>query len=81
MRAYDMLSRGCDIAISSRLPTSQVSGCEEMVTNREAYEWMTCERRLEVVPGATHLFEEPGALGEVSRLAAEWFVRYLPAGD
>ena len=34
-------------------------------------------RELVVVPGATHLFEEPGALGEVARLAAEWFGRYL----
>ena len=33
--------------------------------------------QLQVIPGATHLFEEPGALDEVSRLATEWFVRYL----
>jgi len=37
-----------------------------------------CNRQLEIVPGATHLFEEPGTLEEVARLAAEWFVRYLP---
>ncbi|MDQ4051200.1 MAG: phosphoribosyltransferase [Actinomycetota bacterium] len=36
------------------------------------------EHRLEVVPGATHLFEEPGALAEVARLACDWFVRWLP---
>jgi putative phosphoribosyl transferase len=35
------------------------------------------KKRLEIVPGATHLFEEPGALEEVARLAADWFVRYL----
>jgi putative phosphoribosyl transferase len=35
--------------------------------------------RIEVVPGATHLFEEPGALEQVARLAAEWFERYLTA--
>ena len=34
-------------------------------------------KRLEIVPGATHLFEEPGTLEEVARLAAEWFTRYL----
>jgi dienelactone hydrolase len=39
-------------------------------------------KRLEIVPGATHLFEEPGTLEEVARLAADWFTRYLvPAGD
>ncbi|HZO88860.1 MAG TPA: alpha/beta fold hydrolase [Chthonomonadaceae bacterium] len=35
------------------------------------------DKRLEIVPGATHLFEEPGALEEVARLASDWFVRYL----
>jgi hypothetical protein len=39
---------------------------------------MTVEKELAIVPGATHLFEEPGALEEVSRLAAGWFSRYLP---
>ena len=36
-----------------------------------------CERRLVLVPGATHLFEEPGTLEEVARLAAAWFARHL----
>jgi len=36
-----------------------------------------CEKQLVIVPGATHLFEEPGTLEEVSRLAADWFSRYL----
>lgn len=45
--------------------------------NREAMERIRAEKRLEIVPGATHLFEEPGALEEVARLAAGWFVRYL----
>ena len=35
------------------------------------------EKHLEIVPGATHLFEEPGTLQEVARLAADWFKRYL----
>jgi hypothetical protein len=34
---------------------------------------MRCETRLEIVPGATHLFEEPGALDRVAELAAAWF--------
>jgi hypothetical protein len=36
-----------------------------------------CGRRLEIVPGATHLFEEPGTLEQVARLAREWFVEHL----
>lgn len=47
--------------------------------NQEALAQLGCEKRLEIVPGATHLFEEPGALEEVARLAREWFVRFLPA--
>jgi putative phosphoribosyl transferase len=34
-------------------------------------------KKLDIVPGATHLFEEPGTLGQVARLAGEWFVKYL----
>ncbi len=45
--------------------------------NQEAYDQMVCERRMVIVPGASHLFEEPGTLEEVARLAAEWFTRYL----
>src|SRR5918999_3678385 len=45
--------------------------------NREAYNWLRCEKELKIVPGASHLFEEPGTLEEVARLAADWFQRYL----
>ena len=45
--------------------------------NRLALERMACARRLVVVPGATRLFEELGALEEVARLAAQWFVHYV----
>jgi putative phosphoribosyl transferase len=45
--------------------------------NRTAQQRLRAENRLEVIPGATHLFEEPGALEEVARLASEWFVRHL----
>jgi dienelactone hydrolase len=45
--------------------------------NREAYDQMKCERRLEIVPGASHLFEEPGTLERVAELARNWFSRYL----
>lgn len=45
--------------------------------NQEAYAQMTAERQVEIVPGASHLFEEPGTLEEVARLARSWFRRYL----
>ena len=48
-----------------------------MDLNREAYSLLRCPRQLDIVPGATHLFSEPGALEEVARLAEEWFLRYL----
>ena len=57
-----------------------VGGDDEVVLelNREAFELLECSRQLDVVPGATHLFPEPGALEEVARLAQEWFLHYLP---
>ena len=56
-----------------------VGGADDTVLalNRLAYEQLKGPRALEVIPDATHLFEEPGALDEVARLAAEWFRRYL----
>jgi dienelactone hydrolase len=45
--------------------------------NEAAYEHLRCEKELAVVPRATHLFEEPGALEEVAHLAADWFRRHL----
>jgi putative phosphoribosyl transferase len=48
--------------------------------NRRALAQLTCPRRLEVVPDATHLFEEPGTLDMVVSLATAWFAQYLEAG-
>lgn len=45
--------------------------------NRNAFASLRCERRLDVVPGASHLFVEPGKLDEVARLASGWFAKYL----
>jgi alpha-beta hydrolase superfamily lysophospholipase len=45
--------------------------------NETAYAQMRCTKELKIVPGATHLFEEPGTLEEVARLAAEWFRQHL----
>jgi pimeloyl-ACP methyl ester carboxylesterase len=50
---------------------------EVLALNERAYALLDCERRLAVVPGATHLFEEPGTLEEAARLAAEWFAKHL----
>jgi pimeloyl-ACP methyl ester carboxylesterase len=50
---------------------------EVLRLNREALERLGCEKQLTVVAGATHLFEEPGTLDEVARLAADWFVRHV----
>jgi dienelactone hydrolase len=45
--------------------------------NEEASAWLRCEKEIKIVPGASHLFEEPGALEEVARAAAGWFRRHL----
>ncbi|MBX5452946.1 MAG: dienelactone hydrolase family protein [Acidobacteriia bacterium] len=58
-----------------------VGGADPLVLelNREAQRMMRCETRLEVIPGATHLFEEPGALEAVIELARAWFHKHLTA--
>lgn len=63
-----------------RAPTLLVVGGEDhevLRLNRLALRSMRCEARLEVVPGATHLFEEPGTLEAAATLAADWFVQHL----
>ena len=67
-----------------KAPTLLIVGGEDRTVldlNRRAMERMTCLTRLHVVPGATHLFEEQGALEEVSRTAAEWFVDAFAAKE
>ena len=56
-----------------------VGGRDDVVVrlNREAYARLGSEKHLDLVPGASHLFDEPGALDEVARVAREWFQRYL----
>lgn len=58
-----------------------VGGRDDVVLdlNRRAQVELQCENRLSIVPGATHLFEEPGALPAVAGLASEWFVEHLVA--
>ncbi len=59
-----------------------VGGCDHAVMqlNETAYNQLQTKKRLEIVPGASHLFEEPGALETVASLAAEWFSTHL-SGD
>ena len=61
-------------------PTLLIVGGEDDVVirlNEEAYRQLQCEKNMQIVPGATHLFEEPGALEEVAKLARDWFERWL----
>ncbi len=45
--------------------------------NQEAFDALLGEKEMQIIPGATHLFEEPGALEEVARLARDWFAKHL----
>jgi putative phosphoribosyl transferase len=60
-----------------------VGGNDDIVIelNEMARDQMRCEVKLEIVPGATHLFEEPGALEKVAKLASNWFVNHIGAGS
>lgn len=63
-----------------RAPTLLLVGSrdpEVLQLNRLAYRQLVCDKRLIVVPGAGHLFEEPGTLEQVGQWAAEWFIRHL----
>ena len=60
-----------------------VGGNDDVVIelNEMARDQMRCEVKLEIVPGATHLFEEPGALEKVAKLASDWFGAHLARND
>jgi dienelactone hydrolase len=63
-----------------RAPTLLIVGGRDepvIALNEEAMTMLRAPKRLAIIPGATHLFEEPGALEQVAQLAAEWFSRYL----
>jgi putative phosphoribosyl transferase len=67
-----------------RAPTLLIVGGNDFQVielNRAAYAQLRCEKQLVIIPGATHLFEEPGALDEVARLARDWFERYLKQAE
>src|SRR5262249_6620417 len=63
-----------------KAPTLLIVGGDDspvIAMNHEAYDQMRCEKRMEIGPGASHLFQEPGALERVAELAREWFTRHL----
>lgn len=65
---------------SVRAPSLLLVGSDDshvIRLNRDAFRQMTCERRLEIIPGAGHLFEEPGTLDKVAALARDWFQLHL----
>jgi putative phosphoribosyl transferase len=63
-----------------KAPTLLIVGGDDLLVipmNKDAYDQMKAVRKMEIVPGASHLFEEPGALEIVARLASDWFKKYL----
>lgn len=65
-----------DVLSKVKAPTLLIVGGEDSVViemNRKAYEKLSCEKKLSIIPGATHLFEERGKLEEVAKQALEWF--------
>ena len=66
-----------------KAPTLLIVGGDDspvIEMNQAAFERLGCEKAMKIVPGATHLFEEPGTLEEVVRLARDWFAKYLTGG-
>lgn len=71
-----------DVLEEVRAPTLLIVGSHDpqvLELNRRAMSRMRCEKVLSIVPGASHLFEEPGTLDEVTRLALAWFQQHLAA--
>lgn len=70
----------CAALPAVRSPTLLIVGGDDepvILMNRAAHAQLRCTKELNIVPGATHLFEEPGTLEQVARLAIQWFQRYL----
>ena len=69
-----------EVLAQVRAPTLLIVGGADMGVldlNEDAYVVLNCKKHLHIVPGATHLFEEPGALDKVVEAAGDWFVQYL----
>jgi alpha-beta hydrolase superfamily lysophospholipase len=61
-------------------PTLLLVGSADRVVvdlNQRAFEQLQCEKEIKLIEGATHLFEEPGALDQVAELAAQWFMDHM----
>ena len=72
-----------DVLSRVTTPTMLIVGrndSEVIALNRDALDCLRCPKALRIVPGATHLFEEPGALQEVAAIASEWFRRWFAVG-
>lgn len=87
---YAVVSRGgrTDLAGDAlgqvKAPTLQIVGdldSQVLSLNRQSSQALHCVQRLEALAGASHLFEEPGALEEVVRLAGDWFEVHLKAAS
>lgn len=85
---WAVVSRGGrpDLAINVlprvRAPTLLIVGGDDTEVvrfNQKAFDALKSQKKLEIVPGATHLFEEPGTLEQVANLATNWFVHHLAA--
>ena len=71
---------GPDVLAAVRAPTLLLVGgldTEVITLNRSAYAQLACEKRLDIIPGASHLFEEPGRLDIVAHHAVDWLERHL----
>lgn len=69
-----------DFLAKLRAPTLLIVGGHDygvIELNQKAYDFIECEKKMEIIPGATHLFEEPGALENVGHLARQWFAKHL----
>jgi len=73
-----------DVLPKAQAPTLLVVGANDDIVielNEQARDKMRCEVKLEIIPGATHLFEEPGTLEKVAKLASDWFVHHIGANS
>ncbi len=67
-----------------KAPTLLIVGSNDPIVidlNQKAFARMSAEKKLNIIPGATHLFEEPGTLEQVARSASQWFQKYLNPGS
>ena len=86
-RVHAVVSRGGRPDLAGALALARVSAptllivgaldTQVIALNQAAYAMLRCRKQFKVVAGATHLFEEPGTLEQVARLAADWFVRWI----